>query len=472
MFVPTPIQHDNKAETLFYEGVALMSAGSASQAESCFRKACELKPEFGEAHLNLGLLLEQRGQPDEAEKSYWLALQYGASHPEVYVNLGGLALAREQFDKARDIFTHGLHAHPESASLWSNIGVLYACEKKEAQAESCYRTALRQEPGHRSARFNLAYVLLRQGRYEEGFASLEARDWYVGISNVLSREMGIPRWQGEDVGGCSILVTCEAGHGDMIQFCRYVTTLKAAGAEHVAVLCHPALRHLFASLQDADEILALGQNLDGRHWDFWCPAMSLPHFCRTTLDSIPAAIPYLSAAAQDSARWLARLPADGPRIGLVWRGNPNFENDRHRSLPHLSTLLPLWSVGQARFISLQKGAGENEVAGLPESCPLCAVGAELEDFADTAAVLANLDLLISVDTGVAHLAGAMGIPCWVLLPDYKTDWRWLQDREDSPWYPQGMRLFRQAETDAWDDVIARVLVGLKDFVQKAVPRQS
>lgn len=471
MFTPTPIPHDNKAESLFYEGVALMSEGSSTQAESCFRKACELKPEFGEAHLNLGLLLEQRGQPIEAEKSYQLALRYGASHPEVFVNLGGLALAREQFDKAMEIFTHGLHAHPESASLWSNIGVLYACEKKEAQAESCYRTALRQDAGHKSARFNLAYILLRQGRYDEGFACLEARDWYAAISHVLSQQMGIPRWQGEELRQHSILVTCEAGHGDMIQFCRYVEKLKTAGAEHVTVLCHPALQRLFGSLQDADEILALGQSLDGRHWDFWCPAMSLPHFCGTTLDTIPATIPYLGATAKNCAHWLSQLPAEGPRIGLVWRGNPNFENDRHRSLPHLSALLPLWSVSQARFVSLQKGAGETELASLPDACPLIPLGAALQDFADTAAVLANLDLLITVDTGIAHLAGAMGIPCWVLLPDYKTDWRWLKGREDSPWYPRGMRLFRQTTTDAWGEVIARVRNELADFVQDGPGRQ-
>jgi tetratricopeptide (TPR) repeat protein len=470
MFTHTPIPPDRPAETpetLFYEGVALMTAGSAPQAEQCFRRACDLKPEFGEAHLNLGLLLEQRGLPDEAEKSYRQALRYGASHPEVYLNLGGLALAQEQLDKAREIFTRGLHTHPESAALWSNMGVLYACEKKEAQAESCYRTALRQAPGNTHARFNLAYVLLRQGRYVEGFEYLEARDWYAGFRRVLSDEMGVPRWQGEALSGRSVLITCEAGHGDMIQFCRYASNLKAAGATRVDILCHPGLRRLLESLADADEIHALGEETGDKTWDFWCPALTLPHFCGTTLENLPNAIPYLHATVEDKARWLPRLPAGRPRIGLVWHGNRNFENDRHRSLPHVSSLLPLWSVTGAHFVSLQKGSGEDELASLPDTCPLIALGADLQDFADTAGVLANLDLLITVDTGVAHLAGAMGIPCWVLLPDYKTDWRWLTNREDSPWYPQNLRLFRQPAPNRWSEVISQVAGELEKCVRNS-----
>jgi hypothetical protein len=191
--------------------------------------------------------------------------------------------------------------------------------------------------------------------------------------------------------------------------------------------------------------------------------MSIPYYCGTRIDSIPAPIPYLSADPALIAKWSRLRSLSGLRVGLAWKGNRLFENDADRSLPSLDLLAPLGTVSGVQFISLQKGSGEEEAQSPPAGFSVLHVGAKLQDFADTAAVIANLDLVISVDTAVAHLAGSMGKTCWVLLPDYRTDWRWLTERTDTPWYPNHMRLFRQASDGNWAPVITAIVAALEEF---------
>lgn len=285
----------------------------------------------------------------------------------------------------------------------------------------------------------------------------------------LDRELGIPRWCGEPIAGKSILIGVEAGYGDMIQFCRLAGELKERGAARVSVLCHPPLKRLFRRLDGLDEVLAVGDQAPGNPWDYWCPPLSLPHLCGIRLDSIPAHLPYLSAAPELVEKWAGFMdsPDNKLRVGLVWKGNPCFENDRERSLASVNELAPLCDVAGIRYFSLQKGAGEDEAASPP--FPLLHLGSAISDFADTAAIIANLDLLISVDTAVAHLAGALGKPCWAMLPDYKTDWRWLTGREDSPWYPGVMRLFRQGSTGSWSPVISNIKSALEASIRFGKP---
>jgi hypothetical protein len=248
----------------------------------------------------------------------------------------------------------------------------------------------------------------------------------------------------------------------MIQFCRYAAQLKAAGATRITLVCHPALARLMASLVTVDEVLSFHQHVPVSGWDFWTPPMSLPYFFQTRLDTIPAAIPYLAADPAEIVRWSRRLPARGLKVGLVWKGNPRFENDATRSLPALATLAPLAAIAGVHFISLQKGPGEDEITRT-EGFDVLDLGSRFTDFADTAAVIASLDLVISVDTAVAHLAGSLGIPCWVLLADKMTDWRWLAHGTESQWYPQQMRLFRQASDGNWEPVIAALASALQQW---------
>lgn len=456
-----------QAEQFFQEGVRCMMKGNVREAERHFLQAIGLCPDMGEARVNLGWLQEQQGDLDAAEQSYRNALKNGTHAPEVFMNLGALILAREQPEAASVIFQEGLKHHPASARLWSNLGMAQACLKQDAAAENSYRNALRHDPAQASAHVNLAYVLLRHGRYAEGFSCLEARDWYAGLTQQLTDHLGIPRWHGESsITGHTLLIACEAGHGDMIQFCRYARQLRLAGAKRIGILCHPGLVRLFTRLRDAEDIYAIDASIPAECWDFWCPALSLPHLCGTTQDNIPASLPYLQAWPEDVQRRQKELTGNALQVGLVWRGNPDYENDRHRSLPGLQTLTPLWSVPGIHFISLQKGAAGDDADGLLATPAMTRPDPGLDDFADTAGLISNLDLLISVDTGCAHLAGALGIPCWILLPAYKTDWRWLtEERTDSPWYPGVVRLFRQQRIGDWSAVISELTHALHERVQ-------
>ena len=449
------------AETLFFHGTHCMEAGDDAEAEACFSQAVRIAPEFAEAYANLGMLLEKRGDTEGAENCYRCSIALNPGYTETYLNLGVLCAAQKRFDEAETAYRQAIALCPDSHVGWSNLGVLYACMKREAEAEECYRRALSLDDSYRTARFNLSYLLLRQGRFEEGWHCLEARNWL----SELAKHLSCPRWQGENLTGKSVLIGYEAGHGDMIQFCRYAAVLKAQGAASITMICHPALKRLFAGLEGVDGLFAPDEPIPAAGWDYWTTLLSVPCYCKTRLDSIPANIPYLHAPEEQVKEWAQRLPKNGLRVGLVWKGNPQFENDADRSLPSLDVLASLGQVSEVRFISLQKGAGEDEALQPPGGLPLTHIGAQLADFADTAAVVANLDLVISVDTAVAHLAGALGKPCWVLLPDYKADWRWMADRTDSPWYPGTMRLFRQPKMGDWNSVVAGVVAALGEWAR-------
>ena len=455
------------ATALFLEGNRHMSAGDTQAAIRCFQEAIELAPDFAEAHTNLGLLLDQEGISDQAEQHYRQSIRLNPGYAETHMNLGALLFNRKRFKEAEVAYRHALHLSPDSGAAWSNLGALKAYTKQEREAEQCYRRALAINPDDRQASFNLGCLLLKQGRYEEGWHYFETRNWYARLEKLIP----CPRWHGEALNGKSLLIGLEAGHGDMIQFCRYAGLLGAQGAARITLICHPALKTLFKTLDGVDDVFAVDEPIPALELDFWTPPLSMPYYCRTRLDSIPAVLPYLRPDQQLSERWAARLshacaPSD-VRIGLVWKGNPRFENDAERSLPGLETLAALGRVAGARFFSLQKGQGEDEAANPPAGLTLVNLGPQIADFADSAAIVANLDLLICVDTAMAHLAGALGKPCWVLLPDYMTDWRWLKDRTDSPWYPGVMRLFRQRTMGDWGVVIREVAGALETYIRCA-----
>lgn len=456
------------AADLFYQGAEYLQAGDAVRAEACWRSALVQDPQLAEAHANLAYLHDERGEWPMAEACYLRALELQPAHAQLHLNFGTLLAGRKRLAEAEAAYTRAIELEPQAASAWSNLGGLYAGMKRDAKAELCCRQALLRDPEHAKARFNLAYVLLRQGRFEEGWPCLEARDWYA----ALQAQLNCPRWRGESLKGRSLLIGPEAGYGDMIQFVRYAPLLKAHGAARVTVLCPPALKPLLLTLQDVDAVLAWDEPLPAEGWDCWTPLLSLPLYCGTRLDSIPANLPYLQALPERRARWQPRLPAKGLRVGLVWKGNPRFENDADRSLPGLELLAPLGAVAGVQFISLQKGEGEDQARFPPSGLPLLHLGSEIEDFADTAAIVTGLDLVICVDTAVAHLAGALGRPCWVLLPHYKTDWRWLESRSDTPWYPGLLRLFRQGPGQDWTTVVAEVQAALSRWVQVAAGTSS
>lgn len=447
------------AAQCFFEGNRLLASNDLKGAQSCWREALRLDPKLPEAHANLGFALDQSGEGVEAEACYRRSIALNPHLLNTHLNLGGLLAGQKRLAEAEEVYEQALSLDDESTAVWSNLGALYLCWHKDTEAERCLRLAIALDASYAKPRFNLAYLLLRQGRFDEGWACLEARDWYA----ALARQLTCPRWAGEPLAGKSVLIGYEAGHGDMVQFCRYASVLKAQGAAHITLVCHPALKRLFGSLAGVDAVAAFDETFPlpaSGNWDFWTPALSLPFHCKTRINTIPASLPYLHALPDLVTHWGAQLPKDGVRVGLVWKGNPQFENDADRSLPNLDVLVPLGKVAGACFISLQKGAGEAQAQHPPVGLSLLDLGSHMADFADTAAIVAGLDLVICVDTAIAHLAGALGKPCWVLLPDYQTDWRWLKHRTDSPWYPGVMRLFRQSTAGDWSSVVAEICAAL------------
>lgn len=456
----------NDPQQIYLEANHLMAAGDLAGAEALYQQALAMQPWHAAARANLGYLKELQGAAAEAEFHYRQAIALMPDHAQLQHNLGALLLKEKRFAESESAMRAAVELAPDEPSAWSQLGALLVFTHRELEGESCYRRALALEPDHARARFNLSYLLLRQARFEEGWRMLEAR-WEF---EQFPLSFDCRFWQGEALEGQSIVIGLEAGHGDMIHFCRYATLLKARGAARVDVVCHPALHRLLATLPGVDAVHAAGE-VNGDSWDFWTRPMRLPGLFGTELGSIPAVVPYLHAQPELAARWRALLPQQGLRVGLAWRGNPNFENDVDRSLPSLMTLAPLAAAVGVHFVSLQKGPSEAEAFNPPAGMPLHPLGPQLADFADTAAVIANLDLVISVDSAVAHLAGAMGKPCWLLLPDYRCDWRWMAQGEDTPWYPS-MRLFRQPRGGGWGAVITEVAAALAELqaLQHKQPR--
>ena len=385
-----------------------------------------------------------------------LALDPGSMN--ACLDLGNLLVDRKRFEEARGLFQDALARFPDAPAVWHRYGMLHLWEQKEPEAERFFHQALALNPGYTRARFSLSYLLLRQGRFEEGWLALEARPLNVALMETVTA----PRWQGESLAGKSLLIGQEGGFGDMIQLVRYLPLLKARGAARLGLVAQPALKRLFANLPGLDAVLSQGEPLPGPPWDLWTLPFTLPLHCQTRLDTLPGDLPYLRPDPVLVRAWEERLPAPGLRVGLAWKGDPRFENDGDRSLPGLEALAPLLGQPGITFVSLQKGVGEAEEP--PQGLALLKPGPWIGDFADTAALLARLDLVITVDSAMAHLAGALGRPCWVLLPHFKTDWRWLTEREDSPWYPGVMRLFRQGPGETWAPAIARAAAALTRFV--------
>jgi len=456
-----------QAEQLFAQSSSEMQADHFDTAEALLVKALNMDPRLAEAHANLAWLLDRRGSVSEAVRHYELAIELQPDNARIHLNFGATLAELKFFHAAEAAYHKALLVDPTLPGTWCNLGALLAQNGRDDEAETMLGKALALDPAHVAAHFNLACLLLRKGRFEEGWHHLEFRDWY----HPAEERLRCRRWKGQSLQDRVVLVMCEAGFGDMIQFCRYVAVLRAQGAAQVDVLSHPDLKPLLQTLDGVGDVFAMDDDTSASDWDYWVPVMSLPLYSGTRLDAIPAVIPYLQAPADRLVYWRQKIdqlsPRPGLRVGLVWHGNPAFENDAQRSLPSVQTLAPLWRVPGVQFFSLQKGNGEREVKRFQATQPMTDLAPDLKGFADTAAAIEQLDLVISVDTAVAHLAAALGKPCWLLLPAFMTDWRWLEERTDSPWYPQVMRLWRQPTGNDWAPVVAQVQAALQAWAQPA-----
>ncbi|WP_258397072.1 tetratricopeptide repeat protein [Paraburkholderia unamae] len=441
--------------------LTLMREARTDEAEATLARALALDPHDVGALLNQGVLMWRLGRLAAAEAAYRTLLDRWPDHVAAWNNLGLLYKDMNRLPDSEAACRRALALDDGIAEVHNNLGnALWQLGRVEASIEA-YRRALALRPDYAAARANLALPLLCLGAYEEAWPLYEARhEPSIGEGGVARPPVPYPQWRGESLAGKSILVWPEQGLGDSLQFCRYVPMVKALGAAQVSVACAPALARLFETLAGADRVIPL--NGEGRieGHDYWCLTMSLPMRFGTTLATIPARAPYLHARDDEAQAWRARLPAGALKVGLVWAGHPREDQaasnaiDQRRSLDARS-FAPLLRTPGVTFVSLQLGATTRpQIADLPaEARPFDPMD-DVRDFADTAAIVANLDLVITVDTSMAHLAGALGKPVWV-LSRYAACWRWLKNRDDSPWYPTA-RIFRQSTRDAWGDVLQRV----------------
>jgi len=440
-------------------GNALHGLARFEEAIASYDRALALRPDFAEAHLNRGGALHALWRLDETLAAYDRALALMPNRAEVHYNRGNALHSLKRFDDALASYGRALALRPDYAEALANRGVTLQDLRRFDEALADYGRAQAARPGFADAHYNEALCRLLIGDLERGWDKYEWR-WETEQHRSAKRNFPQPLWTGsDDIARKTILLHAEQGFGDTIQFCRYVPEVAACGA-HVILEVQEPLRTLMTALPGVAQIISLGEPLP--EFDLHCPLLGLPRAFATELAAVSGATPYLHAAAEAVMRWNERLGLrNRPRIGLAWSGRPTHKNDHNRSI-ELAAFLQVLTGLNATCVSVQRDVRAADAATLRERGDIIHFDDELKDFSDTAALISNLDLVVAVDTSVVHLAAALAKPVWVLLP-FIPDWRWLLDRDDSPWYPTA-RLFRQDESRRWDSVIARVSAALRDDV--------
>jgi tetratricopeptide (TPR) repeat protein len=449
------------APALHNLGVALARLGRLTEALDCYDRAIAIKPDYPSAYNNRGAALAAMLRTHEALASYERAIALRPGYAVAFNNRGIALWALERYAEAVASCERAIALEPGYADAHYNRGNALRELQRHEEAAASYERAIALDPGNAPAHWNLADSRLLQGDFARGWPEYEWR-WKLGDRRGAKREFGRPLWLGEaPLAGRTILLHAELGLGDTLQFCRYAAQVAQLGAR-VVLEVQPALAPLLRGLEGVDEIVAAGERLPP--FDVHCPLMSLPLAFKSDLGNIPASIPYVRSDPGRAAAWRARLgAARRPRVGMVWSGSGGLANDK-RSMT-LAQMLPLARDG-AEWVSLQQEVSQADAAWLDSRDDIRHFGGELRDFADTAALVELMDVVLAVDTSVAHLAGAMGKPVWILLPHVPHDWRWLLDRDDSVWYPSA-RLFRQSAAGDWDGVVRWVSVELRRFLAAA-----
>jgi tetratricopeptide (TPR) repeat protein len=440
--------HPDHIAAHFNLGVTRMMQSRLQEALSALERTLQLHPLHTEALNNLGIVLQAEGKLNEASELYDRARQIRPDYFDAHYNFALVCQELDRLEEAAQVYGELLSRRPSHAEAHNNLGNVQLALGNSKQARVCYQQAVRYNPLHHDANWNLGLADLLHGDFATGWAGYEWRLQGAAAATL-------------PISGQRVLLCAEQGLGDTIQFLRYAPMVKALGT-HVTLQCASELTQLASSARGIDQVIAAADAAKYRQ-DFDCklPLLSLPRlFATTTVDRIPATVPYLSPDPKLVALWRKRLGPAGFRVGLAWAGNPLHRNDRNRSIP-LEVLGDLVQTPGVRFFSLQKGGT------LPGAESL---GPALSNFAETAAAAANLDLIVSVDTSVAHLAGALHRPAWVLLP-FAPDWRWMLNRNDSPWYP-GMRLFRQTRRKEWKPVLDQVRSELEKLVSQHSSRSE
>ncbi len=489
---PRPVELLSQAvQAHFRLGAKLETLGDWDAAALSYRRAVAIAPDCADLHAGLGRLQCKQGDFGGAVESCRRALALAPNRHEIHNLLGHALINVGAYAAAVESYRHALVLKPDSAGAVYGLGCLFERQGDLASAAESYRLVIKLDariveahlhlgithflqgalepavecfqrvrelaPDHAEARTFLAHIDLLQGNFARGWAEHEGR-WSTPHFLRHPRKFAQPLWKGEVVDRARILLHAEQGLGDTLQFVRYAPLVAARGG-NVILEVQPRLHRLLARTPGAGRVLCRGESLP--EFDWQCPLMSLPLAFATDLHSIPTSVPYVHPDASLVEAWRQRLAGDSLRVGLAWGGNPVFPHERWRSIP-LELLAPLAQLADTTFYSLQMGPQTRELRHLRTQARIIDLQDQQEDLADTAAIIANLQLVISIDTSIAHLAGAMGKPVWILLHK-SPDWRWLLNREDSPWYPTA-RLFRQRTLGDWTEVAARLERELRELI--------
>ncbi len=430
---------EREAVRMFGQGLEHHHKDELEEAARIYGQALILNPNFPDIYNNLGVALRALGKLEAAAACYQRSLALNPNHGGAYTNLGNVLRGLGRLDVAAASHRRAVELSPDSADAHCNLGLALRDLGQTDEALQCFAKTLELNPDHPDCHWDRSLALLQQGDLKKGFAEYEWR-WKLGSNPP--RGFAQPQWDGAELKGKTILLHHEQGFGDMIQFARYIPMVKEKGGT-IIVEAQRQLSRLFSTIDGVGQVVNRGSDLP--KFDVYAPMMSLGHIFGTTLDTVPAAVPYLKAPdtfAQQLPATMGKLL----KVGIAWAGRPTHKNDANRScsFSHFTELLGLADVA---FYSLQIGPAVADIAEFGCEAFVTELGGKMGDFADTAAVVQQLDLVITVDTAVAHLAGALAKPVWVAVP-YPGDWRWMLDREDSPWYPS-LRLFRQPGPGDW-----------------------
>jgi len=450
-------------ETLSNLGSVLHDRKRFEEAADLFRRALAAKPDFTQAHNNLGTVYHDQRKYEDALACYQRALELEPASAESILNVGSALQMLGKTDEAVELYHKSIAADPNLARAHYCLAAALHTLSRDDEALESYAEALRLKPDYPEAHYNRGFVYLARGELTKGWADYE---WRLKCTDYKGRRFNVPRWDGGPLNGRTLLIHTEQGLGDTLHFIRYVRLIQQRGGT-VYVEVPPALAPLLRT-SGVTGIIPGGSPLP--KFDLEIPLLSVPGALGTTLENIPAQVPYLSAETRLVKHWrgqIRHLP--GFKVGIVWQGNRDYAFDRFRSIP-LAAYAPLADVPGVTLISLQKGYGSEQLAELSGSFEVLDLAPQLDAggaFVDTAAVMSNLDLVISSDTAAAHLAGGLGVPVW-LATAKSPEWRWLLERSDNPWYPT-MRLFRQGTVGDWSDVFKRMKQELQRKVAERGP---
>jgi len=436
-------RHPQHADTRHLMGVLAHQVGNGALAEQMIREAIALEPRMGAFHANLGNVLRAQGRWAEAALTLERALALDPGVAKAHYDLASAYAALNRSEAAVAQFREAIALRPDYAEAHNDLATMLKGQGRLDEAVDAFRAAIRADPAYAKAHANLGMALLARGDFAEGWREYEWR-WDAGGGFAARRDFSQPPWRGDGGAGRTLLIHAEQGFGDVIQFCRYAPLAHDRGFR-IVLEVHSEIAGLMGTLEGVDQVVARGEPLPA--FDLHCPMLSLPLAFETAPETIPTGVPYLSADPVQARIWRERVgEASGLKVGLAWAGGRQTASDAQRSVS-TDKLGPLLAAPGVRWFSLQK----DEPA--PEG--VIDLMSDAKDFADTAALIAGLDLVISVDTAVAHLAGALGKPVW-LLDRFDSDWRWLIGRTDSPWYPT-MTIYRQPGPGDWDAVVEAVL---------------